>query len=187
MILFIGWWQETGLAFQSTSAAPLSKLFSRPIASPHRARLGYLMHHSGGLPNGGPRRYVQYTSGPMDHYTPDSSSALDRMRRMWGHQRLFNPAAKSGSTLTAESLIMAHLQMHCLRKGMEPADFRAAERSRHRFSISMKRYSPTTLSGFGLRHSAFKRCGARRKGLMSLMITSSKRLRCTKLPTGRNW
>ena len=38
--------------------------------------------HPGGLPNGRPGRYVQYTSGALDHYSQNSAPTLDHMQRM---------------------------------------------------------------------------------------------------------
>ncbi|CUX13770.1 hypothetical protein AGR13a_Cc170260 [Agrobacterium genomosp. 13 str. CFBP 6927] len=83
MIMFIGWWQETGLALLQCAlrSAAVSALH-HPKTPPCRSRKGFLLHHLGGLPNGRPRDYVQFTSGPMDRYATNGAPALACMQRM---------------------------------------------------------------------------------------------------------
>ncbi len=87
--MFIGWWQETGLALLNCAMCSSAVSALQPLKTPpYRAREGILMHHLGGLPNGRPRRYVHYTTGPMDHHSPNSSPTLDRVQRLRRHEGL---------------------------------------------------------------------------------------------------
>ncbi|QCL73109.1 hypothetical protein CFBP5877_06065 [Agrobacterium tumefaciens] len=83
MIMFIGWWQETGLALLKCALhSPAVSALRPPRTSPRRTRKGFLLHHLGGLPDGRPRHNVQPPSGPMDHHAKNGAPALACLQRM---------------------------------------------------------------------------------------------------------
>ncbi len=103
-----------------------------------------------------------------------SSSALDRMRRMGG-MRAFQSSGKIRLNANGRKLD-AWLIYKCIacekawnRPIFERQNVRDNDPDIHE---ALQSNDPEWI---GLRHSTFKRCGARRKGLMSLMITSSKK------------
>src|SRR5262245_33291559 len=83
--------------------------------------------HLGGLPNGRPRRYVQCTSGSLEHYSQDSAATLDHMQRMRRPSSFPKQRQDQTQRQWPKARCMANLQMNGLRQDMESVDLRKTE------------------------------------------------------------
>jgi len=123
MIMFIGWWQETGLAsLQCAVRSYAVSALHHSRTPPRRSRMGFLLHHLGGLPNGRPTDYVQYISGPVDRYTQNRAAALDCLQRMRRSKAISAERQDPPQCQWPQAGCLAHIQMPDMRQELEPAD-----------------------------------------------------------------
>lgn len=123
-------WDRFGIVKTRPTQPPLSQLFSRPARSPYRALTGLSHRQLGGLPDGRPRRYVQYSSGPLDHFAESISSAMDSLQRLRMFQTLQIERQDQAQCQRQETRRLARLQMHRLRQDLEPDALRAPDSPR---------------------------------------------------------